>query len=275
MPPIYHPYAPYYDGSGQLRFAILFAHYLGDLLTHHPVTGRHALDLACGTGTLAVMLADAGWHVLGVDASVAMLELAQQKALALDAPGSVRFIEGDMRNFMGSGRWTQSQATIHRPPSTIHRQFDLVTCSYDSLNYLLTEADLTACFRNVARALAPDGLFVADMNTRHFLEHDWEPVIVSERSGLIQIEQSYFDPATACSTLVLSGFVGDDDAGYARFDEVHIERAYPPATVAALLENAGLHVEAAYDCFTRQPWYETSQRIAWVARKVKSLYSVK
>lgn len=268
MSTIYEPYAPYYDGSGQLRFAILFAQYLGDLLVRHPVEGRRALDLACGTGTLAVMLADAGWDVVGLDASHAMLALACEKAAMLESPGSATFVQGDMRNFADGGRWMvdgdASSFTLH--PSS----FDLVTCSYDSVNYLLSEADVLACFQNIACALAPNGLFVADMNTRYFLEHDWEPVIISEREGLIQIEQSHFDPTTDCSTLALTGFAGDDMHGYQRFDEVHVERAYPPETVAALLEQAGLRLEAAYDCFTLQPYYERSQRIAWIARKAQS-----
>lgn len=266
MSAVYHQYAPYYDGSGQLRFAILFAQYLGDLLAHHPVAGRRALDLACGTGTLAIVLADAGWDVVGVDASPTMLAFAREKANVLDTPGSVAFLQGDMRNFLAEKPQTLND-TGDSSFSLDSSSIDLVTCSYDSLNYLLTEADLMACFANVAHVLAPGGLFVADMNTQHFLQHDWEPVIVSERPGFIQIEQSEFDPTTECSTLVLSGFVGDDEQGYERFDEIHVERAYRPETVTALLEQVGLHVEAAYDCFTRQPHYKTSQRIAWVARK--------
>ena len=255
MSAIYQAYAPFYDGSGQIRFAVLMAHYLQELLQLHPIAGRQALDLACGTGTLALLLADAGWDVTGVDAAPAMLALAQEKAAAQRSPGSARFVQGNMRDFAGL-----------LPLAA----FDLVTCTYDSLNYLVIESDLAACFAQVARALAPGGLFVADMNTGYFLEHDWDAASVIESRGFVQIQQSHFDPATACSAMVLTGFVGDDECGYIRFDETHIERAYPPETVAALLARAGLHVEASYDCFTLQPLYERSQRIAWIARKVQN-----
>src|SRR5689334_21494456 len=77
---IYHDYAPFYDGSGQLRFAVLSGQYLNELLARHPVAGRRALDLACGTGTLALLLADAGWDVIGLDSSAAMLAQARAKA---------------------------------------------------------------------------------------------------------------------------------------------------------------------------------------------------
>lgn len=245
---IYSDYAPFYDGSGQIRFAVLMSRYLDEVLIRHPVAGRRALDLACGTGTLALALAGAGWQVVGVDQSEEMLDCARAKVAGTDLRDRLVFMRGDVRDQR-------------------HRMFDLVTCTYDSLNYLLTEADLAACFAGVAGALLPGGLFFADMNTRHFLEHDWGTCEVLERPGFIQVARSHFDSETACSTMVLTGFSGDDAHGYHRFDESHIERAYDTEVVMHQLAAAGLVVEAVYDCFTFQPPYDRSQRIAWVARK--------
>lgn len=246
---IYQRYAPLYDASGQVRFALLTHAYLRELLARHPVAGRRALDLACGTGTLALALADEGWSVTGLDGSAAMLEQAAAKA---GGAAGVRFVRGDMR---------RADAAV--PAAS----FDLATCTYDSLNYMLTEGDLAACFASAARALAPGGLYVADMNTRHFLEHDWGECLVREQGGYVQIERSAFDPAREANTMLLTGFVGDDAAGYERFDEVHVERAYPPELVRGLLEAAGLRVEAQYDSFTFAPPGPHTQRIFWVARR--------
>lgn len=262
--PIYQDYAPFYDGSGQMRFAVLVGQYLRELLTHHPVAGRRALDLACGTGTLALILADAGWDVVGLDASEPMLALAAQKAADAGVAGQLAFVHGDLRDL----RALAEQSMAATDDLAIGRsRFDMVTCTYDSLNYLLNEADLARCFAGVASVLRPDGLFFTDMNTRRFLEYDWGTHEVVERPGLVQVTQSYFDPVTACSTMVLTGFAGDDERGYQRFDETHVERAYEPEVVAGMLASAGLRLEAAYDCFTFQPDHEQSQRIAWVARK--------
>ncbi len=294
----FQAYAPFYDSSGQMRFAVLMGQYLGDLLEHHPVAGRRALDLACGTGTLALILADRGWDVVGLDRSEPMLAIARAKAEAADTAGRIAFVLGDMRNLLPAAHRSPTDAMgtppvepkrhakaepappagepapagPDAPPAPLANEqwlesFDLVTCTYDSLNYLLTADDLARCFQGVARVLRPGGLFFADMNTRRFLELDWGECEVLERPGYIQIAQSRFDPATACSTMVLTGFVGSDEHGYDRFDETHIERAYEPEVVAELLTAAGLGVEAAYDCFTRQPAHERSQRIAWLARK--------
>ena len=267
---IYDAYAPFYDGSGQLRFALLIGQYLSEILERHRPAGRRALDLACGTGTLALMLADAGWDVVGLDRSAAMLAQARAKAANLDTPGSAEFVLGDMRDFNAERRTQNDEEALHAPDSSfsVYRSaFNLVTCFYDSLNYMLGEDDLAACFRSAARALAPGGLFVADMNTRHFLEHDWGTCEVIEQPGFVQVSQSHFDPDTACSTMVLTGFAGDDERGYERFDETHVERAYPPEVVERLLAAAGLRIEGTYDCFTFQPVSAGTQRIAWVARK--------
>ena len=266
--PLFHDYAPFYDGSGQIRFAVLIGQYLGEVLARHPVGGRRTLDLACGTGTLALILADAGWDVVGLDSSEPMLALARAKAAAADTAGRLAFVHADMRDLrtiVGRAPAQGEDVLAVRPAS-----FDLVTCTYDSLNYLLAEEDLAKCFDGVARALRPGGLFFADMNTRRFLEYDWGVHEVVERPGLVQVTQSYFDPATACSTMALTGFAGDDERGYRRFDETHVERAYEREAIAALLAKAGLEVAAAYDCFTFQPVGEHSQRIAWVARKLEA-----
>src|SRR5919205_1669822 len=95
--PIYHDYAPFYDGSGQIRFAVLIGQYLDEVLARHPVGGRRALDLACGTGTLALILADAGWDVVGLDSSEPMLALARAKAEDAGLAGRLTFVHGDMR----------------------------------------------------------------------------------------------------------------------------------------------------------------------------------
>ncbi|NTW01414.1 MAG: class I SAM-dependent methyltransferase [Oscillochloris sp.] len=251
---IYDRYAALYDVSGQVRFALLVNVYLRELLSLHPVVGRRMLDLACGTGTLALCQADEGWHAVGLDSSPAMVAQAKAKVAHGTFAGSTRFIVGDMR-----------YAAQYLPPAA----FNLVTCTYDSLNYMTSEADLLACFESAAYALAPGGLFIGDMNTRHFLEFEWGDYAVREQEGFVQIEQSHFDSQSAISTMVLTGFVGTDDTGYERFDEIHRERAYPLDLVSELIGRAGLAVEACYDSFTTSSPGPHAQRIFWVARKAQ------
>jgi ubiquinone/menaquinone biosynthesis C-methylase UbiE len=223
--------------------------YLRELLSRHPAPGRRALDLACGTGTLAMLLAEEGWSVTGLDRSAAMLA---QAAAKFTPAANVRLLQADMRC---------------PGPELPAAAFDLATCTYDSLNYMSDEHDLAACFHAAAVALAPGGLYVADMNTRHFLEYEWGECAIREQDGYVQLERSRFVAATTSNIMLLTGFVGDDATGYVRFDERHVERAYPPELVTTLIEQAGLQVEATYDSFTLSPPGLHAQRIFWVARK--------
>lgn len=249
---MYDLYAQFYDGTGQIRFSLLFYQYLQDLLASHPLPpplsgSRRALDLGCGTGTLALLLADGGWQASGLELSPAMLGQARQKAAALGLEPEL--VQGDMRDF--AGRW---------------QDLDLVTCVYDSLNYLLEPDDLLACFRSVAAVLRPGGVFVADLNSRYVLQEVWVGTEVHEQNGYVQVQQLCFDALNDCSHLRLTGMVGDDEHGYARFDEQHIQRAYDPELVTSLLAVAGMPVEGYYDAFTVQPPGPQAQRLVWVAR---------
>jgi SAM-dependent methyltransferase len=246
----YDGYASIYDGSGQIRFALLTAIYLEDVLAAHPVAGRQLLDVACGTGTLALLMEERGWQVTGLDAAPAMLAQARAKAAA--SGSAARWIHGNMADL----------EQLVAPASC-----DLVTCTYDSLNYLTAQSALQRLLRGLAHVLRPGGLGYFDINTEHFLAHDWGECSVSRRHGLYQIEQSGFDPDSCSSTLLLTAFVGDDLQGYQRIDEVHIERAYPRAVVAAALQAAGLVIEAVYDGFTRQAAHAAAQRECWVVRR--------
>src|SRR5262245_28250201 len=126
--PIYHDYAPFYDGSGQIRFAVLMGQYLREVLSHHPVVGRRALDLACGTGTLAAILADDSWQVVGLDRSAPML--ARARARAANDGYDIAFVEGDMRQLNDERRRMNDDEPSQKYDSSfiVHRlSFDLVT----------------------------------------------------------------------------------------------------------------------------------------------------
>nr|MBC7245269.1 class I SAM-dependent methyltransferase [Chloroflexota bacterium] len=244
---IYDQYARVYDESGQIAFSLKMIPYLDELLQRHPVPARSMLDLACGTGTVAVAFAQQGWEVYGVDASAGMLEQARRKAAQIGQ--SVTFSQQDMRQFV------------------LPHAVGLVSCLYDSLNYMLTLADLQLVFQRVAAALLPNGVFMGDMNTREMLEHVWDNnTFFVEGKNLAIVMVSSYDPEMGLSTVDVVGFVRQENGLYERFEERHMERAYENMQVRAALERAGLRVEAAYECFSFDPPDEETRRILWVAR---------
>jgi len=246
---IYEAYARVYDRSGQIGFALRMLPYLNEVLVRHAFIGDSAVDVACGTGTLALGLAQKGWRVYGVDASPVMLAQARQKAVELNHASAATWLQADMRDF------------------SLPHAVDLATCTYDSLNYLLTVADLCRVFRCVAGALRVGGLFVCDMNAEPAFLEEWNgAVYFVEDKDLAIIIQSTYDAGARRATVDITGFVRQGEL-YERFRETHTEQAYSRGQVAAGLEASGFQVTASYTCFTFDPADDDSPRILWVARK--------
>ncbi len=245
---IYERYAEVYDRSGQIAFSLKMIPYLQELQRRHVPPGRVMLDLACGTGTVALSYAQQGWEVYAVDASEAML--AQAKRKARDSGVCPVFSLQDMRCFV------------------LPRRVSLITCLYDSLNYMLSLSDLRQVLERVAAALEPGGLFMADMNTIEMLEHVWDNnVFFVEGESLAIVMQSHYVEDTRLSSVQVIGFVKQSDGRYERFEELHTESAFERAEIVAAAERAGMHVEADYVCFGFEPAREETHRIMWIARK--------
>lgn len=248
----YGAYAAVYDLQGQSRWSERMVAFIADLLPRYDRTPRRVLDLACGTGSAALRFAAQGYTVTGIDGSGPMLDVARQKAA--DEGTAVRFMRQDMRSF------------------TAPEPVDLLTCFYDSLNYLTDPADLLRTFTCMRQALAPDGIAVFDMNTRAGLESGWNGSCwVQEIDDTYFIQQADWDAATAIATMTLTCFVrlGRD---YRRFEEVHEERGYTPDEITATLESAGLTVLDAFACLPRigptfEPPGETTGRVVLVAHR--------
>lgn len=253
---IYKHYAAVYDASGQLAFSEQMIPYLARVLDRHPVPKGTMLDLASGTGTVAVAMALQGWRVTGVDGSEDMLDQARAKAAALGdcvPDGSLSWQQADMRRFR------------------LDSPVDLATCLYDSLNYMLTSEDLLAVFRSVFAALKPGGLFMADMNTAYALETFWdEQTYVTETDDLTVIMASQHDYRRHRSTVSVTCFERAGEC-FRKIKETHVEQAYPYEHVATLLTDAGFVIEAAYSCFGFSPPDALTPRVFWVARKPGAL----
>jgi len=135
---------------------------------------RRLLDLGCGTGTLACEMAGRGWEVTGVDASPAMLERARAKAGERGVP--VEWVDGDVRRFRREGR------------------FGLAVSFYDTLNHLLTNADLMRALRSANACLDRDGLLAFDVNNRLAFWNLWgdpEPFEKEVDGTLLRISTTF------------------------------------------------------------------------------------
>ena len=96
------------------------------------------LDLGCGTGNHALVLAERGYRVTGIDASAGMLRVARAKVRDRRNP---TFLRADMRSF------------------DLEQTFDAAICMDGAFTHLLTDRDLLAHLRAVRRHLAPQSVY--------------------------------------------------------------------------------------------------------------------
>lgn len=105
-----------------------------------PSQVRSILDLGCGTGGHASILASRGYTVTGVDMSETMLSEAIKKS----SSKNTEFVQGDLRDL------------------DLGRKFDTVISMFAVMGYMISNEDLAMAFRTVRRHLNPGGLFVFD-----------------------------------------------------------------------------------------------------------------
>jgi SAM-dependent methyltransferase len=129
-----------YDTPGTGMFAAEALAPTVDRLVELAAGGR-ALELAIGTGRVAVPLAERGVAVTGIELSTPMIDRLRAKVDEATIP----VIVGDM-------------ATVRAPG-----EYSLVYLVYNTISNLLTQAEQVACFRNAARHLTPGGRFVIEL----------------------------------------------------------------------------------------------------------------
>jgi len=235
--PAYASLSRYYD-TGWSAFAGLYAPLVRGILEGREGPAR-ILDLACGTGVLACALAEEGHQVVGVDLSPAMVARARARAV----PGVV-FQEGDMTAYLSE------------------RPFDLVLCTFDSVNYLRDGTAMGDFLRCAARALLPGGSLAFDANTEVLYREKHAGSLLRRAGGETFRQTLSYDPVQAVAT---TSFDFEDGSR-----EVHVQRPWNLAQLAPLLRDAGLRVERACCTFDGTPYHTGAERLICVAVRESS-----
>lgn len=224
---------PYYDDwqrSYGKDFTSLILPRLLSSIRAHRIGGSSMVDVACGTGTLAVMMARRGWKVFGVDASEGMLQCAAGKMAAKSLP--ISLLHQDMRELL------------------LPQQVDLATSLFDSLNHLLTPEDLARTFRRIRLALLSSGYFIFDVNNERCFTTLWtQSETVTGKGFTLLLENSYDRLARgAVSNVTITLNEGT------LLQETVRERFYPADEIRHLLQQEGFSVKQCEDFnFTSNP----------------------
>ena len=237
--------APYYDALMASVPYGLWAGYVSQLalLARRPIRPRSkVLDLATGTGSVAIHFAQRGCDVTGIDLSSAMIEEAKRKAAEEEV--DVLFLCRDLADF-------------DLPP-----EFDHAVCLYDSLNYVLDPDRLKQAFANIRQALKSGGILIFDVNTVRALEDE---LFTQDNRPSTDVEYhwvSKYDRKTRISRVQMEFRIPSTDE---QFTVIHWQRAYTDAEIRSYLAHAGFAPVATYDAYRVTPPSPDSDRVFYVA----------
>ena len=217
-----------------------------EILAREGIRPRTAVDLACGTGSVSVLLAKAGLRVTGVDMSEEMLTVAQQKAQDLENPP--RFV-------------CQRLEKLCLP-----RAVDLAVCALDSLDYITDPENCAQAIRRVYRALNPGGIFIFDVNTPEKLRAMDGQVFLDEDDDVYCVWRGEFDEKTNVCAYGMDLFQRQGKLWRRSFEE-HREYAYSEAQLRGYLKAAGFTGIRVYGDRRFGPPEAGEQRIYFKARK--------
>lgn len=209
---------------------------------------RTAVDLACGTGSVTILLAQQGIRVTGVDMSEDMLCVAAQKTQ--DMPNPPTFVCQKLQQL------------------TLPTGVDLAVCALDSMDYITDPADCAEAIRRVYRVLNPGGCFIFDVNTPEKLQAMDGQVFLDEDEDVYCVWRGSFDRETNICSYAMDLFQRQGKLWRRSFEE-HCEYAYTSAQLVGYLKAAGFTSVKVYaDREFREP-RAGEQRIYIKARKGK------
>lgn len=205
------------------------------------------LDLATGTGSMALELSSRGYDVIGVDYSSEMLGVARERAekSGLD----ILWLCQDMREF------------------ELYGTVDLVVSTLDSINHLTSEKDLKKCLSLVHNYLNPDGIFIFDINGRFKFENVYgNQSYVMETDSSFCVWQNDYNPKTKLCRFYITLFNELPSGEYIRYDEQQIEKSYRICDLKRALLSQGFEFIGAYSDFDYTEARDSDERIYFVAR---------
>ncbi|MFM6336068.1 MAG: class I SAM-dependent DNA methyltransferase [Dolichospermum sp.] len=144
---VFGNYSRYYDLLYQDKNYLAEAKFIHDLIQTHAPSAKTILELGCGTGRHAELLANYGYQIHGVDRSLEMLNSAKDRLTNIDhqVASLLKFSQGDVRTV------------------DINQQFDVIISLFHVVSYQTTNQDLQATFNTIKKHLKSGGVCIFDV----------------------------------------------------------------------------------------------------------------
>ncbi|MDR9364046.1 MAG: class I SAM-dependent methyltransferase [Balneolaceae bacterium] len=229
-----------------------WADYIDEIILMHQPTARSILELACGTGTIALSLEELDcYEISATDGSPDMIRIARQKAAKANSE-----INFQTMNFLNL---------------SFERSFDVIYMVFDSLNYLHTKEDIIQLHKEVKNILNPGGIFVYDFTTPRnsrkairFLNNESKTIDGEYRYH----RESSFNAKERIHTNRFHIEKLDETNGdiIETFEEQHQQKIYTLDDIQSIIKKTDFEVVRAYDGFELKPAHKKSLRVTMVLK---------
>ncbi|WP_156291128.1 class I SAM-dependent DNA methyltransferase [Oceanobacillus salinisoli] len=205
-------------------------------------------DLGCGTGEIAVRLAERGYQMTGVDYSADMLTYADSKANEKNL--SITWLHQDLRELEGLAN------------------LDLAVSFCDVINYITNKDELEDVFQQIFAILKPGGLFIFDVHSIYQVEHHFKNQTFADVLDHMSYIWFCIEGEEVGEMFHDLTFFAQEGDKYIRFDEFHHQRTYSIEFYHQLLFEAGFNNIKVYADFSLENLvHKDSERIFFVAEK--------
>ncbi len=199
------------------------------------------LDLCCGQGRHALLLAAKGYQVIGVDLSRTLLEIAKFRADPQQRP---RFVQADMRSL------------------PFNSCFDILLNLFTSFGYFEEDYENHKVFEQFYQVLKPEGYFVFDyFNAQHVAENLIAYQLEETDDHRIELERRIVDTRVEKKIILTKA-----DQRTTFFESV---KMYRPDEIFRMLARANLEVDEVYGDYSGIPFKTDTPRLLIIGKKAE------
>jgi len=246
---MYSNLAKYYDMTRQFRDYQAEAEFVDAVVKRYRSDASCLLDICCGTGSHAILLAEKGYEIVGVDLSEEMLTIAKQKFEC--AGRTAKFINADARAL------------------EFDAEFEVVYCLGGTFMLLTTYKDINRCLASVRHTLKPGGIFIFSVDNGWDMLDVPTKKFVSEEGGtkVVWLESGYVDRMKRVRHLDWTWII--EDGGNVSIESgVEELRIFFHDELQMLMTNASFEITATFgDKLLDIPFHAKSEHIVMVANR--------
>ncbi len=207
---IFRNYASYYNLLYQDKDYIEEVKFIHKILQTYASNACQLLELGCGTGVHAALLAEQGYYVHGIDFSEEMLQWANSHLAQLtpDIANKLMFTYGDIRKIR------------------LNKKFDAALALFHVISYQIGNEDLSAAFATVKEHLEVGGVFIFDVWYGPAVLNNLPTIRVKhsqdEKNAITRIAEPIIHPNDNLVEVNYQVFIKDQQAMSIReFKEIH------------------------------------------------------